>query len=226
MYSVRQPWPLLMAAHRVLPAQGMTEVLRACSIISLRYNVISGLVTNEQERTYNSVAQRIAQGEFTSAAQIIRALAPIYVNDPTFQQNFAAKVMRTPSSRNKRIALHLFFAIESHLTGHQYDADSPRYSLEHILPENPGANWPQFSNEQAEDAVYRLGNFTLLETSANRDLGNVAFGTKRLVYAESSFELTRRVAEENQEWDLDRLAERQRWLARQATAIWRINQLS
>ncbi len=225
MYSVRQPWPLLMAAHRAFGPAGMTEMLRACSIISLRYNVISSLVTNEQERTYNSAAQRIASEELTSAAQTIRALAPIYVNDAAFQQNFAAKVLRTTSSRNNRIALHILFAVETHLTGQQYDADSPRYSLEHILPEHPGANWPRFSDEQADAAVYRLGNFTLLEAAANRDLGNQAFAAKREAYASSGFELTRRVAQENQDWNLDRLAERQRWLALQATAIWRISQL-
>lgn len=143
MYSVSQPWPLLLAAHRAYPAHGFTEILRACSIISLRYNVISGLITNEQERTYNSVAQRIAAGEVSSPAQAIRALAPIYVND----------------------------------------------------------------------------------SSANRDLGNRSFAEKRPVYEGSRFAITQRVAQENHDWNLDRLAERQRWLARQATAIWRISQL-
>lgn len=226
MYSVRQPWPLLLAAHRAYPAHGFTEILRACSIISLRYNVISGLITNEQERTYNSVAQRIAAGEVSSPAQAIRALAPIYVNDSSFQQNFATKVLRTTAARNNRIALHILFAIETQLTGHHYDADNLRYSIEHILPENPGDNWPQFSDEQAEAAVYRLGNFTLLDSSANRDLGNRSFAEKRPVYEGSRFAITQRVAQENHDWNLDRLAERQRWLARQATAIWRISQLS
>lgn len=225
MYSVRQPWPLLLAAYRAFSLQGFTELLRACSIISLRYNVISGLITNEQERTYNGVAQRIAAGDLTSAAQTIRALAPIYVNDSTFQQNFAVKTLRTTSARNNRIALHILFAIETHLTGVRYDAENLRYSLEHILPENPGSNWPQFSDEQADAAVYRLGNFTLLDSKTNRELGNRSFAEKRIAYESSGFEITRRIAQENHDWNVERLAERQRWLARQATAIWRIGQL-
>lgn len=226
MFSVRQPWPLLMAAFRAFNTQGVTELLRVCSVISFRYNVISSLVTNEQERTYNGVAQRIAAGELASPAQTIRSLSSIYVADDAFRQSFANKVLRTSSARNKRIVRYILFALEAHLTGHIYDFDSLRYSLEHILPESPSGNWQQFSDEQVEAAVYRLGNFAMLETSANRDLGNRPFDEKRLIYAESTFELTRRIAEDNSDWTLDRLAERQRWMARQATGIWRIAQLA
>ncbi|MBK8047184.1 MAG: DUF262 domain-containing protein [Anaerolineales bacterium] len=225
MFSVRQPWPLLLAAFRSFDASGMTELLRACSVISFRYNVIGSRVTNEQERTYNSVAQRIASGELATPAQTVRALAPIYLTDEAFRQSFATKELRTTASRNNRIARYVLFAIERHLTGQDYDPDSAQYSLEHILPENPGTQWPQFSDEQVDAAVYRFGNFTLLEASANRDVGNRGFEEKRPVYERSIFELTRRVAQENSEWTMDRLAERQRWMAKQATGLWRIAQL-
>lgn len=226
MFSVRQPWPLLLAAARTFDAHGMTELLRACSVISFRYNVISTLVTNEQERTYNSVAQRIASGELGSVAQTIRALAPIYVNDDLFRQNFASKVLRTSAARNKRIVRYILFKLEAHLTQHEYDFDSPRYNLEHILPEHPAENWQQFSDEQMEASVYRLGNFAMLEAGANRDIGNRTFAEKRIVYTQSAFEVTRRITADNDEWTVDRLAERQRWMARQATGIWRIAQLA
>lgn len=226
MFSVRQPWPLLLAAFRAFDAQGVTELLRTCSVISLRYNVISGLITNEQERTYNGIAQKIAAGEISSPAQAVRALAPVYVADEAFRQSFATKVLRTTSPRNKRIARYLLCRLEAHLTNHEYDLDSPRYSLEHVLPDNPGAHWPQFGDEQVDAAVYRLGNFAMLESSANRDLGNRPFEEKRPIYAQSSFELTQRIAHDNDEWTIERLAERQRWMARQATAIWRVAQLS
>jgi hypothetical protein len=43
--------------------------------------------------------------------------------------------------------------------------------------------------------------------------------SKRAVFAQSGFEITRRVARENQEWTPDRIASHQQWLAKQATAI-------
>ena len=226
MFSVRQPWPLLLAAARTFDAHGMTQLLRVCSMISFRYNVISTLVTNEQERTYNGVAQQIASGELGSVAQTIRALAPIYVSDELFFQNFASKVLRTSAARNKRIVRYILFKLEAHLTQHEYDFDSPRYNLEHISPEHPAENWQQFSDEQMEASVYRLGNFAMLEAGANRDIRNRTFAEKRIVYTQSAFEVTRRITAGNDEWTVDRLAERQRWMARQATGIWRIAQLA
>lgn len=41
MFNVRQPWPLFLAAFRTYDRAAFVEVLRACSIISFRYNVIN-----------------------------------------------------------------------------------------------------------------------------------------------------------------------------------------
>jgi hypothetical protein len=67
---------------------------------------------------------------------------------------------------------------------------------------------------------------TLLLKGANKDLGNAPFAQKRSAYAGSSFGITRKIAEDNSDWTPERLAARQNWMAHQATAIWRIDQLS
>lgn len=226
MFSVRQPWPLLLAAYRTYDASGVVELLRACSIISFRYNVIGGLATNEQERVYNSVAQRIADSELPAPGDAIRALAHIYIPDENFRPAFAGKVLRTTANRNKQVARYLLFCLEKQLSNQEFDSDSPRYTLEHILPENPGSNWPDFTDEQALDAVYRLGNLAILEAVANRTIGNSGFTDKKAVYAQSTLALTRHIAEENDHWTPERVAQRQAWMARQATGIWRVAQLS
>ncbi len=226
LFGVRQPWPLLLAAHRRFEAAAFEGILRACTVVSFRYNVIGGLATNEQERVYNAVAQQIAEGKLQEAGDVIRALSPIYVDDEQFRDSFARKGLRTTPSRNRNVARYILFSLERHLNGAQYDLDSPKYSLEHLLPESPGESWPQFTDEQIDEYVYRLGNLTLLATALNRDLGNAGFEQKRPIYAASEFALTRRIDTENTEWTVDRIAERQRWMARQATAIWRIAQLA
>ena len=104
--------------------------------------------------------------------------------------------------------------------------ESERYSLEHILPENPGPNWPQFTDEEAENSIYRLGNMTLLEAAANREIGNLPFTDKKLVYTASQFQITKNIAIENNDWNLSRIAAHQNWMAKQATVIWRVDQLS
>jgi hypothetical protein len=106
------------------------------------------------------------------------------------------------------------------------DFESDAFNLEHILPENSEAGWSAFSDEEAEAMTYRLGNLTLLSKGANKDLGNQPYAAKRVVYAQSTFGITKKIAEDYADWTPDRLAARQNWMANQATAIWRIDQLS
>jgi len=44
-----------------------------------------------------------------------------------------------------------------------------------------------------------FGNFAILEAGANHSIGNRAFAEKRIVYAQSAFEVTRRIAADNDE---------------------------
>jgi hypothetical protein len=97
---------------------------------------------------------------------------------------------------------------------------------EHILPERPADGWESFTGEEIEAMVFRLGNMTLMKTSENKDLGNAAFSSKKTAYRDSAFAITRKVAEEDSEWTAERIEARQRWMASQAAAIWRIDQLS
>jgi hypothetical protein len=225
MFNVSQPHAMLLAARRVLDDDEFTSVLRACAIISFRYNVIGSLNPNEQERVYNDAAVKIAKGEFTQAAGVIHALRPIYPSDEQFRAAFGEKQIRTTTSaRNRNIMKFILFEIERHVSPAHTALDplSGRYTVEHILPEHPADNWPAFNDEQVERCVYRIGNMTILAKSPNRDIGNASYGDKKAIYGQSEFEITRRIVVECDEWTPERVAARQQWLARQATAVWRI----
>ncbi len=226
MFNVRQPWPLLLAAHRAFDSSGLAAILRTCSIISFRYNVIGGLATNEQERIYNSVAQRIADERLEKPGDVIRALASIYVPDDQFRAAFAAKSLRTTAARNRNVVRYTLFELERHVGHHDLDFGSDLYSVEHILPENPSDLWKNVPEDVQEANLYRLGNMTPLEVAANRVIGNKPFDEKRAIYKGSAFDITRKVGLENAEWTAERIAAHQSWMAAQATAVWRISQLS
>ena len=66
---------------------------------------------------------------------------------------------------------------------------------------------------------------TILKKNMDRDIGNAAFKMKKEVYALSNSEVTKRIAEENNEWAPGLIAVRQKWLARQAVAIWKTQQM-
>ena len=226
MFSVRQPFPLLLAARRVFADKDFETLLRACVMISFRYNVIGSLPANEQERIYNQVAEKISQGELNTVAAVLIGLSSIYPADEAFRAAFANKLVRTTQSRNRRIVRYILCQLEKQSDGRDYDFDSDAFNLEHVLPEHPEKGWEAFTEEEIEAMVFRLGNLTLLQTGQNKDLGNAEYSVKRTVYAGSSFALTRKLAEENAEWTPERIANRQNWMARQALSIWRIAQLS
>jgi hypothetical protein len=226
MFSVRQPFPLLMAAKRTLPENAFESVLRACSVISFRYNVIGSQPTNEQERVYNSVAEKLSRQTLTDAGATISALASIYPGDQAFRAAFSEKLLRTTQSRNKRVVRYILCELEKKLTNVDLDFDSDSFNLEHILPENPETGWEAFSDDEIEAMVYRIGNLTLLHKGPNKDLGNKPFADKKPVYAASGFSITKKIAEDNADWNAGRLAARQTWMANQATSIWRVDSLS
>lgn len=225
MFNVRQLYPLLMSGYQKLSPQDFSTLLRVCCVISFRYNVIGNLATNEQERVYNRVAVSLSSKEIQSISELLVALKPLYVSDDKFRNDFADKELRTTQARNKRIVRYILFELERHVSGNPYDFESDSNNIEHIMPENIEAGWEHIEDNIHEQFLYRIGNMTILNQAVNRDLGNAPFEEKKEKYADSEFQITRRIAEENSQWNPDRIAEHQKWMARQATAIWRIAQL-
>ncbi|OCX71347.1 DUF262 domain-containing protein [Acidithiobacillus thiooxidans] len=225
-FRVRQPFPLLLAAKRMFDAPDFTGLLRATVVISMRFNVIGSYSTAEQERKYNEVAERIAKKDLTTLGSALQAMRSIYPDDTAFRAAFAEKTIRTTDSRNNRVVRFILCALEKHLSGQDYSFTSDAFNIEHVLPQNAPDGWGGFGNDDAEALVYRLGNMTLLEAGANRDLGTVAYDQKRANYEQSGFAITKKLANDNAEWTPERIAAQQNWMATQATSIWRIARLS
>lgn len=226
MFKVRQPFPLILAAHRTLPAEGFQKILRACVMIAFRYNVIGSLPTHEQERAYYGAAQKLNTGEAVDTRSVLESLHEIYPGDDQFRASFSEKIIRTTDARNRRVVRYILCELERQDSHQDYDFESDTFNIEHILPRNPEANWGQFTDDEAESMVYRIGNMALLEKSVNREIGNGDYQAKRLRLQTSGFALTRRLAEENADWTPARVAARQQMMARIATAIWRVDELS
>ena len=65
----------------------------------------------------------------------------------------------------------------------------------------------------------------LLEENLNRDAGNLSFEDKKVIFARSDMETARKLSQETEDWGKAKINERQQFLARTATSIWRISQL-
>ncbi len=227
MFNVRQPLSLLLAAYARYgdsEPDNFTKVLRAVTVISFRYNVICNMQANEQERIYGNIAVGISRGELSSPREIIQELQKVYPEDNRFRTAFEEKDFKTTSSRNKKVVKYILTCIERQSGGAEHNIESDSITLEHILPENPSGHWEaSFSDPEHERFVYRLGNMTLLNKSRNRDIGNASYNEKYQIYQQSTFNITQKIAEEYDEWTPQKIENRQKWMARQATSIWRID---
>lgn len=226
MFSVRQPYPMLMAANRHLSDADFGDLLRATVVIAFRYNVIGAQHTGEQERVYHAAAMQLHGKEATTLGQILTTLRQVYPTDNAFKADFSEKSIKTTQSRNAKIVRYILCKLEHQAGGIEFDADSPRYTIEHVLPQSPEGGWDAFNDRDLETFVYRLANMVMLEAGKNKGIGNQPYADKRPVLRQSSLQLTHKLAEENADWLPERLAARQNQLANLATSVWRIAQLS
>ncbi len=226
MFSVRQPLPLLLAAHRQFGDSEFAVLLRAIVMISFRYNVISNFQTSEQERRYHASASRIAKGSDTSVESVLSGLRSVYPSDDQFRAAFADKSISVKQSRNRRVVRYILARLESQASGNCIDFESNSISLEHICPTNPSDGWDEFTDEDIGSLTSRIGNLLLLETRLNRGIGNLPYSEKRVSYAKSAYHSPRDLAVRHTDWTPSRIEARQQEMARTATAIWRVSQLS
>jgi uncharacterized protein with ParB-like and HNH nuclease domain len=218
IFSIKQPISLLLSAYDCLDQNNFANLLKMCSVISFRYNVIGGLNPNDQETVYNYIALKILSERKYSKNDIKK----IYPSDDAFENAFLNKTFKL-NTRNHAIVRYIFGKIESVCLHNEIDFQSDRFSIEHILPENPGDDWEYIANEVWERSVYRLGNLSLLESGLNKECGNSSFNLKKDIYKKSSSIITRKISDDYNEWNEEKIAQRQSWLAKQAKSIWKIS---
>lgn len=226
-FQVRRPFSMLIAARRRFDDETFTALLRDCVVLAFRANVICGWSAGDQERAFGDAALRLAGPHPVSRREIHDLLRDVYPSDKAFLSHFAEKAIRTTQTRNNKVVRYILCKLEHHVAGGaELDVDSNSLSVEHILPRSPGPEWGTYTEQEAESLSHRLGNMTLLAANENHRLGGAAWPEKRSALTRSEFAISQRVAQENSEWNAERIAERQAWMARQAVAIWRIDGLS
>jgi uncharacterized protein with ParB-like and HNH nuclease domain len=221
LFQIRQTYSLFLSAQRNLDVDGFKKLAKICSVISFRYNIIGGLNPNIQEDVYNTVALKIA----TNKQFDFLDFQPIYVSDFNFENDFSTKEFKN-TTRNHKIVKYILSKIEMYQFQNEIDPDSDLFTIEHILPENADDTWGNFSFDEINRSVYRIGNLTLLEKKLNREADQKSFAEKLFFFQQSNSELTKLIPEHFDTWNEDKIAARQRELAKHAKAIWKIQELS
>jgi len=224
LFGVKQMTPLLFAAWEIFEPPAFEQVLKLIVAVSFRFNIIGARNTNELEPLYHDAARSVLAGSAKRPADVAAVLRPVYLSDDEFQSDFRHIAFRTQGAR-RRLVRYILCKLETRVGGRTVDWESDAGTIEHILPENPSAEWEDsFPAEFWDSCVYRLGNLTLLEANRNREIGNNAYFEKTNAYSDSGYMLSKALVERNPDaWTLARLEWRQEWMAKQAAQVWRFD---
>lgn len=219
LLNVTTCYSLMIAAYKFLPRSEYKLLLRELSVITFRYN-LSDLNPNEAERIFSRVANEITNNSIKTAKEAAIALKSIYVSDDNFEQAFSTVIINT--RRKKELAKYILVKIENQIANKDYQPEEANATIEHILPENPGSIWEEgFSPDIQDDYKFRLGNYSLLESSINNKLdNNMSFFDKLYEYKKSSYKLSSEYCIYDK-FDPSIIAQRQNKMAKVAKTIWK-----
>lgn len=219
LFGVSQPIPLLFAIDEKRKIW-LPEILKALVSISFRYNVVGKLNPNQMEKVYNKIAIKIARDEINELREIKDFLRELYIDDDGFVNSFKAKTLPT-TGRNKTLVKYILLKIENHLSNSSYAYDDANLTIEHILPENYDVQWSEIFSGDADKYVYRLGNYTILESKKNKKVANYLFDEKVKEYATSKYCLAKQVTNYD-DWNISALNKYQIRLAKVAKTVWQM----
>lgn len=220
LFDVKPMRPVVMSVANTIAKGELVPTLEYLSILGVRLVATGSTRTAVVEVPLATAAKKITQGTVTTAAQLRTELAGVGPSDSTLRDAF-----RTLTVSNTRLAKYYLRSLQTTAD----DSDDRAWwmpnmagmSLEHVLPQKPEGNWPQFTDEQRGDFVNRLGNLALMLATDNSDLRSHPFESKRPSYAKAYFTLTSQIAEAD-DWTPEAIEQRQITLASFAAETWPI----
>jgi hypothetical protein len=223
--KVKQCFPLLMTTIKYLDKKFWEKTFFACEVISFRYLTICAKNPNALEDIYNKICNKIVSGEIKTYNDIKMNLlnSSIYIKDDDFKNNFEIKTINTRG--NQKIAKYILIKINSYISNENlsFKIDDNNLTLEHILPETPNEEWKKvFTDEEIQENVYRIGNFTLLSINKNRKIGNESYDKKKEIYKISDITMTKNIEKYYSNWNVDSINKRQEEMFKIVNNIWKL----
>lgn len=181
--------------------------------------IASSTRTGSVEESIAAAAHQVYLGDIETTNELRKKLATIIPTDEQFRRVFEVVTVSKAS-----LARYYLRSLEMAAKGEAApwfipNDDKQAINLEHVLPEKPEANWPNFDEEQTKLYAKRLGNLALLLAKSNSDLRSADFKTKKAVYKTSPYELTRQIATASN-WTEEQIIKRQKGLAGFALEAW------
>jgi hypothetical protein len=219
--NIRGLRPLMLAVAARFAPKEATEAFRMFITWGVRFVITSNTSRGSIDELLAEAANLVFTKKITSAAALFKQVIETIPPDEEFRRAFEiATVSKGWFARYYLRSLEMTAKGEATPWFVPND-DKQAINLEHILPEQPGNNWPEFDEDAARSYVRRIGNLALLLAKSNSDLRSSDFKTKKAVYRNSPYELTRMVSKASA-WTKNEIAARQKTLADLALKTWRL----
>ena len=221
--NVSHGLPLLLAGA-VRFGDNQTEFerfVKAVVAFCFRYFTIGNSKVDELEKKVNKWAISIRNGQTIDQCIIeMKTTSP----DDLFKMDFSSF-----STKANDLAFYILYQLEKHkgmAAGVIPYKHSASQHVEHIMPKNPGSNWPSLSADPLYGKyLYRIGNLMILEKDINQKIKNKGFSYKitnqfNKDYTHSALYYPKDIARKYQTWDFSTIENRQKVMAEEAISVW------
>jgi hypothetical protein len=221
LFGAKISKPLLLICYERLSPEDYTRLLDAVLIILFRNYIANPNYGSAIILTWDNIALAIYEKNIRDIKQIIELIKPIYIEDVPFKIRFSMLSLDTNSPQQKKILRYILTQLESSTTpifDSKFKFDD--VSIEHILPQNSYALYPDFNKKNHAQFVFRLGNLALLEIAKNTEEAcakNIV--DKIAVFQTSQYHTTNNI-QNITIWNEQAIVERQIEMAKTACVIW------
>jgi hypothetical protein len=213
--------------HALLPIAAKCDPIEITAVfemfvsLGVRLLIASSTRGGNVEEAMAKLAQKVFKGELKTAKDVKTEIAKIIPSDEVFQEAFRNATVSKESYA--RYYLRAMEKVAQSTPDPWYipNSDKEVMTLEHVLPEEPGDNWPQFTEAEVKMYYKRLGNMCLLPKKPNSDLRSANQETKFAVYKNCAYVLTKQIGS-FKKWSVQTIKERQAKLIPLAMKAWPI----
>jgi len=219
LLNIRTIRPLMLGIASQFQPQEASNAFRFLISLGVRLLIASSTSRGSVEEPLANAGHKVFSGAISNVTRLKKELADILPADVEFRTAFeTATVSKAALARYYLRSLEMAAKNEATPWFIPND-DKQTINLEHVLPESPEGNWPQFDEETARFYTKRIGNLALLLAKSNSDLKSADFIVKKKIYKTSPYELTRQIADASS-WGPEQITKRQKGLAEFAVKAW------
>lgn len=221
LFDIKPMRPLMLAIEHKLASKEAEQAFQFCVSLAVRLMIAGSTRTGTVEEGLADASHKVFSGKISTAAQLKADLKSLTPTDARF-----AAAVENASVSNRKLARYFLRSMELASMNeaepwHIPNDDRSMINLEHVLPEKPEGNWPQFTDDEVKLYYKRIGNLCLMRATDNSTAKSSGFGAKKPMFEKSPYVLTKEIAD-SADWTATEIVQRQKRLAQVALKTWPI----